>query len=134
MHEKCTQVTYKFLNSGQAPVVALIQDNALLLSFPESCEGSCLNIYHLMFQKKRAHCSTMMLFETSVLFPGPIEHMWVWVGSSHRPTVGLFAHICAKYLLLCAFVYFPNSSQIISTHPKIQNVGKRPLCNCIKEK
>lgn len=78
----------------------------------------------------------MMLFETSVLFPGPIEHVWVWVGSSHHTTVGLFAHICAKYIILrvCMFVYFPNSSQIVSTHPKIQKVGKRPLYNCIKEK
>lgn len=46
MHEKYTHVTYEFLSSGQSPVVALIQDNALLLSFPESYEGSCLNIYH----------------------------------------------------------------------------------------
>jgi len=37
----------------------------------------------------------MMLFEPSVLFPGPTEHMWVWVGSSHGPTVGLFcSHWC----------------------------------------
>lgn len=46
MHEKSTQVTYKFFSSGQGPVVALIQDNALPLSFPKSYEGSCLNIYH----------------------------------------------------------------------------------------
>lgn len=101
---------------------------------PRILWGQLFKHLSLNVSKKRTHCSTMMLFETSVLFPGPIEHMWVWVGSSHRPTVGLFAHICAKYLILCVCVYFPNSTQIISTHPKIQNVGKRPPCNCIKEK
>lgn len=119
MHEKYTHVTYKSLSSGQSPVVAFNTRQCLTALLPWILRGQLFKHSSLNVSKKRAHCSTMMPFEPSRLFPGPTEHVQVWVGSSHSPIIGLFAHIHAKYLTNDFFCMFLILHKFGLANPKL---------------
>lgn len=102
---------------------------------PRILRGQLFKHLSLNVSKKRAHSSTMMLFEPSVLFPGPIEHMWVWVGSSHSQIILLtfMLNTSLIFFSLCSWFFtswFSKSKAVTKT----QHVGKRPPYSCIKEK
>lgn len=119
MHEKCTHVTYKFLSSGWSPFVALTQDNALLLSFPESYKGSCLNIYHEMFQRRELTVAQWCHLSFHVSFRDPWNTCRFGWGHPTAPLLDYLAHIHAKYLTNDFFLYVLILHKFGSANPKL---------------